>query len=60
MKFALFAAAVLALASAPTYSKLISLLDQNGVLVNALVPGTAPLFEDEKKASEPAVIASAD
>jgi len=59
MKIALFAAAALALASAPTYSKLITLLDGNGVLVNALVPGTASLFEkDTPKKS--AIIASAD
>lgn len=59
MKLALFAAAALALASAPTYSKLITLLDRNGVLVSALVPGTAPLFEEES-AKKSAIIASAE
>ncbi len=59
MKFALFAAAVLALASAPTYSRLNSLFSQSGNLVSVFVPGTAQLFEEEEKTS-PAVIASAE
>jgi len=59
MKFALFTAAAVALASAPTYSRLNGLFNQNGVLISALAPGTAALFV-KKKQPDPTVIALAE
>lgn len=58
MKFALFTAAILAIASAPAYSGLTILFEDNGTLVSALAPGAAPLFEQPTNAAT--VIALAD
>jgi len=58
MKYALFTAAALAIASAPAYSKISEIFDRSGSLVAAFAPGAEPLFDEEH--FEPTVIALAE
>ncbi len=60
MKFALFTAAALALASAPTYSQITNLFNENATLISAFAPGTAALVSKDRAEKQPAVIALAN
>jgi len=58
MKYVLFTAAAIALASAPSYSRIAEMLDRSGSLVTVFAPGAEPLFDEERY--EPTVIALAE
>jgi len=58
MKYALFIAAAIAIASAPGYSQISEIFNRSGSLVTVFAPGAEPLFDEERY--EPTVIALAE